>query len=118
MNRVLHGDLPGGTGSDWTLLLLRRIFVDGFFDHVVEFSLDLGGIAFFLSGDGAPNERARGWIAQIDDQRSLSIRHSDVARAESIPSGGVSLDLGFAGGAERVAHVEVGHAARHQGEAL
>ena len=57
------------------LLLLRRIFVDGFFDHVVELALDFGGVAFFLGGDGAPDERARGGIAQIDDQRSFGIRH-------------------------------------------
>src|SRR5579872_111201 len=89
------------------LFFLRRIFVDGFFHHVVDLTLDLGGVVLFLGGDGAPDKRAGGRIAQIDDQRALRIRDAHVAGAESVPTGGVGFHLGLARGAECIAHVEV-----------
>ena len=39
----------------------------GQYDAMVDFAFNLGGVALVLGGDGAPNERARCGIAQIDD---------------------------------------------------
>src|SRR5690348_2583575 len=84
------------------------IFVERFFDHVVELALELGGVGFLLFGDAAPDEGARSGAAKIDDESAFGVRDADDARAPAAPSGGIGFQLRAARGAEAIDDVEVG----------
>ena len=71
-------------------LFLGRIFLHRFFDHIVEFTFNFGGVAFLFARDAAPDERTGCRVAQIDDQCTLRIRYSHDACAQAVPVGGGS----------------------------
>src|SRR5579864_4072341 len=101
---------PNQVGS---LLGFRWIFLQRLLDHGVQFAFHLVGVAFLHTGDGAPHQRTRSWVAQIDDQGALGIRDPDDARAPAAPPGRIPLHFCFARRPEPVAHVEIGWPGNH-----
>src|SRR5690348_6208343 len=90
------------------LLLFRRVLVEGFFDHVIQLAFKLGRVALFFSCDPAPDEGSCAGIPQIDNEATFGIWNFDDTGTEATPSRGISLDFGFACGAEPVLDIQVG----------
>src|SRR5690349_2885748 len=53
---VASSTLGGGRGRVRQLFMLRRVLFERLLDHVVQLAFDLGRIALFLAGNGAPDQ--------------------------------------------------------------
>src|SRR6202051_2159361 len=103
-----NSQLPRRADSlSYPLFLLGRIFFNRLSNHVVQFSLQLARISLFVGRDGAPDQRPRGRIPEIDDERALRVWHPDNSRTQPAPPRRISLRFEVTPCAECVANVKI-----------